>query len=85
MVLVRNECNSIHAVSYITLKFILSVRLNFLLVGLRYPPHFDFRKSKKGKQEKMTGKVSETLQNDCLACCLHKTLGKIHYNDNRNN
>ena len=28
----------------------------FYLVGLRYPPHFDFRKSK--KQDKMMGKVN---------------------------
>ena len=55
----------------------------FYLVGLRYPPHFDFRKStKEKKKDKMIGKVSETLQNDCQACCLHKkNFGKIYYND----
>ena len=30
----------------------------------------------------MIGKVSKTLQNDCLACCLHKNPGEIHWNDN---
>ena len=34
----------------------------------------------------MTGKVSETLQNDCLVCYLHKklrlNLNKIHFNGN---
>ena len=30
----------------------------------------------------MTGKVSEILQNDCLACCLHKKLDKIQWNGN---
>ena len=33
------------------------VKLIVLLVGLRYPSHFDFRKS--NKEDKMTGKVSE--------------------------
>ena len=30
----------------------------------------------------MRGKISETLENDCLACYLHKNLSKIHLDDN---
>ena len=52
----------------------------FYLVGLRNPSQFDFRKSK--IKDKMIAKVSQTPKIDCLACCLHKNLGKIHYNDN---
>ena len=59
----------------------LSVRVMknffFYLVELRYPPHFDFHKKKK---DKMIVKAGETLQNDCLACCLHKHLDKTEIN-----
>ena len=48
-----------------------------LLVGLRYSPHFDFRKSTEKKKDKMIGKVTEMLQDYCLACCLRKQIDKI--------
>ena len=47
-------------------------RLLFYLVGL--PTRSLIFEEKKGK---MIGKVSETLQNECLACCLHKKVDKI--------
>ena len=34
------------------------------------------------KNDKMTGKVSEMLQNDYMACYLHKNSDEMHYNDN---
>ena len=33
---------------------------------------------KKKKKDKMIGKVSETVENDCLPCGLHKNLCKIY-------
>ena len=47
-----------------------------LFIGLITLRTFDFGKSKKKRQTTnlMSGKVSETLENYCLACCLDKNL-----------
>ena len=69
----QNELGSIW-----TYFFACSLGLFFYLLGLCYLPHFEFQKSKKKRKKKykMIGKVGETIQNDCTACCLHKHLDK---------
>ena len=55
----------------------------FLFIGLRYPPHFDFGKSKKGKKIKCQEKLVKLYKMDVCHVVWITTCIIIYYNDNK--